>query len=389
MASSRIADYVNQRRSEGYTTEEIRTVMHKAGYTTEEINSALGKSSGSGLTALIVLLVILLAGYGIFVMLNQEPALIIDDIPPEPVYDIANILTFSAAKCQNERIDHTCLAIAKSDSSLCENNMRAADVSECYLDYIFTHLTGSRTGADVALCNKLPESPLKGVCIAVSSGDGLGDISGCRRFGDEDSSLYCEAFVSADAGKCAGISDLDLKKSCADSVTLFRAVQSEEVSICDEIQETEVKLQCQARLTGDVNVCNSIVDLYCEEEAKLRAAEITGDPYICEQVKEDMTGDDNLQEKCYMYAAIKSRNPANCEGLDYPYDLACKGVLTSTGAHCGNIPETNFGTFDDMKDSCFVSVAQSSKDFGLCEYVKNPVTKVSCEELRQHLNIGG
>ncbi|MFQ5621177.1 MAG: hypothetical protein ACE5FT_05000 [Candidatus Nanoarchaeia archaeon] len=386
MAKTRIQDYVKKRRGEGYTTEEIRTVLHKAGYATNEINKVLGRGKGLG-SAVIVILVILAVAAAGYWMFTAEPEVVVEEVSREPVYDVPRILEFEASKCQKNRVDHTCLAIAQGDSTICEQNLRYADKQECYLDYLFAYLTGTRSKTDEGLCDKIPDSVLRDTCVAVRKGEGLGDIEGCRRLGNADESAYCEAFVLSDASKCANIQNENLKRACADTVTLYRAVQANDVNICNEIQKDETKLQCQARLTGDTNLCGDIIDLYCVEESKIRVAEITGNPYVCEQIRIGKTGDDNLKERCYLAAALKGKDPSKCAGLDYPYDLACKGVLTETSAHCGNIPVTNFGTFTEMRDSCFTSVAVAKGDAALCEFVTSPEIKATCEAMGQHIFI--
>jgi hypothetical protein len=187
-------------------------------------------------------------------------------------------------------------------------------------------------------------------------------------------------FVDESPNRCYHLLDPSQKDSCL----LMVATETNNISKCDEINQTSIAEQCYSMLLMNGTAANSST---CEKMSGVNRddcfsnlAIAENDSSICMNVNYSYERDN-----CISKISIAHENPSMCEpiSIDASRDL-CKNqifemlaVTNKDPSFCKLLVSEN-GSNQDLVDRCIFDLAQSLNDTSYCDQISNEFSKEIC-----------
>lgn len=106
-----------------------------------------------------------------------------------------------------------------------------------------------------------------------------------------DSCVWDAASAQEDASLCASLTDPDKRLSCADTLYLSAALSSNDVALCDKIEDVAKKNGCKRVAPGPITAENCLArgeeQAYCQMLSVAQEANQKQDPRLCDALSED------------------------------------------------------------------------------------------------------
>ena len=393
--------YIREQLSRGYNIGSIRAALARSGYPLEKIDKAINSvysvheirhTFNLSKTALIALIIIILAGAGIasFFIFSKEklPAQLLDvstkaiilnvqpnqelrfstelsNLGSKKRYDIAlehEIINIKTGRTLTTKTETAALETKSSTQSSIEipSNAEAGE-------YILrTTASYSDKKASASFQFKVYNQEAEPTCtdnILNQGEEGIdcgGPCEPCKSCpetcGDKNSCTADEC--SAETGfeckhkvimPCCGnlqCESLESYESCPSDCTQNNANTFEELNKPEKIEEAAKVAESNAE--GARAMCETM-EAYGKDRCYAAIAEITNDPADCVRI-----ADEDKRDKCYLDLSKVIDNSAIC-------DVIVK---------------------DSKRDSCYMRFATKIKDFSVCSKIVNEYLKKACESLK-------
>lgn len=188
------------------------------------------------------------------------------------------------------------LATVENDIAVCDMLKKDEDIRQCQdRFYTFTSVASKNDQ-----CAKIGDVDLAGFCNARIKND----PSFCRGTVSMYNTVFCEAAITGDVGKCNSLTD-EYRGQCLDNITLVKAFESNRMEDCDNIHvDTRDgrfnRAQCRILLGDDPQ--KEWVDVYknnaCLEKYIFKVVMEKKDISICERIPQKLLDNKQLYDEC-------------------------------------------------------------------------------------------
>jgi len=227
----------------------------------------------------------------------------------------------------------TCLALEKSDSSICGS-------TECAIAYALNK-------SDNTACGQIPKTELAAIsaCNAIAKRD----ASLCENGGNSVVADYCYQIYSIRMGNLPSCDLATLGSPYRNDCYNYFAAKLRDPEVCKRAAPEELRDQCY-----------------------MNYSITTSSPTVCEKVINTLN-----RAKCYITTAKVNGNPTACTGLYYQDQKNCYNIVfTGTGvknpAYCSQIDDALW------KDKCYINAAEIFRNVSLCKFVQDADQNAKC-----------
>jgi hypothetical protein len=127
-----------------------------------------------------------------------------------------------------------------------------------------------------------------------------------------------------DAGFCRGMDDADSRRECEDEITMKLAIAADNPELCQNIQETRERAQCERFLAEELTIHNCLdraSEAYCEDFNLYQRAIQTGDEGYCKEIVEE-----DRRLDCYTMIVVKDDPEVEASQVDAVSDDDADGL---------------------------------------------------------------
>jgi hypothetical protein len=185
----------------------------------------------------------------------------------------------------------------------------------------------------------------------------------CKDFSNKEEKISCLGQLTGDVSLCEKILEKEIQSNCYIGVAFL----SQDISVCDKIQDEEKKGICKFLIKRNSIVCENIFN---KEECYKLFAKFLDDKSLCEKIE-----DKEKLKECLANvdsAIVKEFQKRKEENIQKESSLSDKAVIENNLSLCNTIKNTS------IRDNCIYAIARKLQDVSLCEKILEEPTKISC-----------
>jgi hypothetical protein len=171
------------------------------------------------------------------------------------------------------------------------------------------------------------------------------------------------ALADNDINYCEKKQNADTREKCVEDFISLSALRKKDISLCSNLDNTNIKNMCLAFLEKDISKCSSI-----EQEYLCRAL-VSNDASICSS----SANTTECSNDFYYLSAIGEQDAALCELIIQPFAKAkCEAVVKGDSSIYKEFVK------EKVYDHTYINIALSTLDESLCKKIKDNVIKQAC-----------
>ena len=196
-----------------------------------------------------------------------------------------------------------CKAVAKGDPLLCKD-LKEDDKNGCY------HFIAC-IKKDPSICDEISNERLQEQCKTDIEQEVFKDLIAKReeykKQQEQDESLIESAVEANDSSICVKINNTEIRDECYNRI----GINTENVSLCDKIEEKDKQQSCKAYATKDIKYCENIEDNFNKDWCYSNLAFLLNDVSLCDKIPNE--------NQSILCKAIVLKDSKLCEKITIPF----------------------------------------------------------------------